>query len=92
MGDGGGDTGAEECFVEGFNLIGEQAEGDLRGCAEVGGAEGQAALVEDGDSVAGLGIFGPVDIGGVNPNVTRGETIRSAALDAERRAMHVLLF
>ena len=92
MGDGGGEAGAEEGFVERFDQIGEQAEGDLRGCAEVGGAQGQAAWVKDGDSIAGLGVFGTVDIGGVNPDVTGGETIRGAALDAERRAMHVLLF
>lgn len=92
IGDGGGDTGAEKEFVEGFNQVGKQAEGYLRGSAEVGGANGQAARVENGDGITGLRVFGTVDVGGVNPDVPGGETIRGAALDAERRAMHHILF
>ena len=92
MGDSRGKARTEEGFVEGFDLIGKKAEGYLRGSAEVSRAKRQAARVEDSDGVAGPGVFGTVDIGGVNPDVTGGETIRGAALDAERRAMHVLLF
>lgn len=92
MSDCGGEAGPEEGFVEGFDLTGKMAERDLRGSAEMRGAEGQAAGVKDGDGIAGAGVFGAVDVGGVNPDVAGGETISGPALNPERRALHVLLF
>jgi hypothetical protein len=87
VGDGGLETGAEEGFVEGFDLGGEEAESDLGRGGEVGGAEGETTGVEDGDGVAGAGVVGTVDVGGVDPDVADGETIGGAFLNAERRAV-----
>jgi len=87
VGDGGLESGTEEGFVEGFDLGGEEAEGDLGRGGEVGGTEGETTVVEDGDGVAGAGVVGTVDIGGVDPDVAGGEAIGGAFLDAEGRAV-----
>jgi hypothetical protein len=87
VGDGGLEAGAEEGFVEGFDLGGEEAESDLGRRGEVGGAEGETAGVEDGDGVAGAGVVGTVDVGGVDPDVTGGDAIGGTLLDAEGRAV-----
>ena len=81
------EAGAEEGFVERFDLGGEEAEGDLGGRREVSGAEGETAGVEDGDSVAGAGVVGTVDVGGVDPDVAGGEAIGGTFLNAEGRAV-----
>ena len=87
VGDGGLEAGAEEGFVEGFDLGGKEAEGDLGGGGEVGGAEGETAGVENGDGVAGAGVVGTVDVGGVDPDVAGSEAIGGTFLNAEGRAV-----
>jgi hypothetical protein len=92
VGDGGSEAVAEKGFVEGFDEAGEEAERNLRGGTEVGGADRQASRIENGNGVAGLGVFGTVNVGGINPDMTGGETIRSPALNPEGRTLHVLPF
>jgi hypothetical protein len=91
VGDGGGQARAKEGFVERFDLVREETESDLGGGAEMGGTEGDTAVIEDGDGVPGAGIFGAVHVGGVNPDMTGGEPLGGAALNTERRTLHVLL-
>ena len=90
MGDGGGKAAAEKSLVERFDLPREQPQGNLGGCAEMRGTKGQSARIKYGDGVAGLRVFRAVDIGGVNPDVTGGETISRTALDSKGRTLHVL--
>jgi len=58
----------------------------------MGGTDGQSSRIEDRNCVARLGVFRAVDIRSINPDVTRRKPIGGAALNTERRALHVLLF
>ena len=91
MGDSSREPGAEECFVDWFDLIGEKPEGNLGGGGEVGRAQRQAARVENCDGVTGTGVFRAINVGSVDPNVTGRQTVGGAALNSEGRTGHLLL-
>jgi hypothetical protein len=71
--EGGFDAAAEEGAVDGFGLIGEEAQGDLGSGAVVGGAEDAAGGSGDEDGIAGGGSATVEDIAGEDPGVAGGD-------------------
>ena len=59
-----------EGAVEGFVLVGEEAESDLRGGAVMGDAEALASLIENADRFAGLGLAAVSDVAGIDPRMS----------------------
>jgi hypothetical protein len=69
VGDGIGDALAEQCGEVGDRVAGDEADGDLGGAGIERRSEGFAAMVGNGDYIAGTGAIYGCDVGAVDPDV-----------------------